>query len=341
MRNHLVSIIIVNWNGLPDLKECLESLKNIIYKNIEIIISDNGSRDGSVEYIKNLQQKQKRVILIENGKNLGFAQGNNVAIPKAKGDLILFLNNDTIVDKNFLMPLISQLTLSKAVAGVQPKILCYPRTTIIDSIGSYFLHTGFLYHYGHNKPDQEKYHRRSEIFSMKGACMLFKKSVLDTVGVFDSKYFAYFEETDLCHRAWLAGYKIIYVPNSIVYHKGGQTAKHLPSAFVEYHSNKNRLYTYLKNFEFTYLIKVIPLHMLFLEISACVYLFLLRFSLFIAIQKAILWNASNIQMLRADRKAMQKIRKITDNEYLPRLTKKVRFNYYYHLLATALAGYKD
>jgi GT2 family glycosyltransferase len=260
---------------------------------------------------------------------------------KAKGELILFLNNDTIVDKNFLIPLIDKLISDKSIAAVQPKILCYPQIEIIDSVGSYFLNTGFLYHYGHNKYDQKKYNVQSEIFSMKGACMLFKKSVLNEIGMFDNKYFAYFEETDLCHRAWLAGYKIMYVPASKIYHKGGQTAKFLPDALLEYHANKNRLYTYMKNFEFSYLIKIIPLHIFFLELSACVYLILLKFSLFLTIQRAIWWNIKNIHTLRIDRREIQKIKKTSNSIFLPHLTKKVGLTYYYHLLATALAGYKD
>jgi GT2 family glycosyltransferase len=341
MKKNFVSIIIVNWNGLEHLKDCIESLEKITYKNIEIVVSDNGSKDGSVEYIKTLQKKKKNIFLIESENNLGFAEGNNAGVAKANGDLILFLNNDAIVEKHFLEPLIKKINSDKNIAAVQPKILCYPQKEIIDSVGSYFLNTGFLYHYGHNKKDQEKYNHEDEIFSMKGACMLFRKEVLDIIGVFNRSYFAYFEETDLCHRTWLAGYKILYIPTSEIYHKGGQTAKRLSSAFLEYHSNKNRLYTYLKNFEVSYLVKIIPLHILFLEIAAIVYIVLLKFSLALTIQKAIWWNIYNWRTLISDRKELKKIKKVSNNFFLPKLTKKVRLSYYYHLLTTALADYED
>lgn len=342
MNKPLVSIIIVNWNGLSQMRECLESLSEISYKNYEVIISDNGSTDGSLQYLAKIKNKFPKLIIVKNSKNLGYAEGNNVCYEKANGELILLLNNDTIVTPGFLNPLVNTLLSNKKIGGVQPKIFSYPKKEIIDSVGSYFINSGFLYHGGHNKEDKGMHSVNSEIFTMKGACMLLKREVLEKVGgIFDSDYFAYFEETDLCHRIWIAGYRVIYVSKSEIYHKGGETAKKLNSAFVLYNSYKNRYYTYLKNFEFITLVKIFPLHFIYCEISMIAYLLTFNFSSAIATQKALLWNIQNFKKISNERKKIKQMRKVSDSSYLPKVTRSVRPSYYYHLFVTALAGYKD
>lgn len=337
----MISIIIVNWNNLDNLTECLASLRNISFKDVEIVIVDNGSTDGSVDYVKKQKSFFKKLVLVENSQNLGFAEGNNIGYQHTTGDMILFLNNDTTVEKNFLEPLVQKIVNDPMVGGVQPKILNFFQKEIIDSVGSYLLPTGFLYHFGHNKADQKKYNLESEIFSIKGACMLFTRNVLEKTDLFDKDYFAYFEETDLCQRIWLAGYKIVYVPESKIYHKGGETAKKLDSSFTQFHSFKNRIFTFLKNFEPASLLKIVIPHLIFCELISFIYLLTLQFSLALAIQKAIWWNISHFKKVLLERKKIAQIRKISDNDYLPRILGKVRIGYYYHLFATSLAGYKD
>lgn len=337
----LVSVIIVNWNGSIQIKECLESLLKISYNNYEIIVSDNGSTDGSLEYFIKVKNKFPKLIVVRNGKNLGYAEGNNVGYKEATGDLILFLNNDVVADKNFLEPLVTALMSSEKIGAVQPKILMLPKRDTIDSVGSYFLTSGFLYHFGHNKEDQKKYQHQAEIFTMKGACMLFRKSVLGKIGVFDKDYFAYYEETDLCQRTWIAGYKIFYIPASKIYHKGGQTSSKLPTDFVQFHSYKNRIFTHCKNLEFGTLIKILPLHLILCVLVSIMYCITGKFSLAYSIQKSIFWNLSHVKIIFQRRKEIKNIRNIRDTQYLPNLTKKVRINYYYHLFTTELAGYND
>ena len=337
----MVSIIIINWNNLPDLKECLNSIRKISDEDYEIVIVDNGSTDGSISYLKKQKANFANFKLIQNETNLGFAEGNNIGFKKATGDLILFLNNDTIVDKNFLTPLISILKSAPEIGAVQPKILNYPKKEIIDSVGSYLLPTGFLYHLGHNRQDTGRFNEASEIFSMKGACMLFKREVIAKTGLFDKSYFAYFEETDLCHRVWLSGYKILFLPSSSIYHKGGQTAKNIQASFIQFHSYKNRIFTYLKNLEPGNAFKILLLHLLFCEIITLVYFFTLQFAMAYAIQKAIFWNLRNWKKIAGERRKIAKLRKVSDEEILPKISRTVKFSYYYHLFATSLAGYEE
>lgn len=341
MSQNKVSIIILNYNQPQLTIDCLKSLSKLEYKNYEVILVDNGSTDNSVEKIKKHGVAVKNFKLVEKKENLGFAEGNNVGFEHTTGKYILFLNNDTLVEKNFLRPLVEKLELDSRLGAVQPKILQYPQKEIIDSVGSYLIATGFLCHFGHNKKDQPKYNKESQIFSMKGACMLFKKEVLDKVGVFDKDYFAYFEETDLCLRTLTTGYKIKYIPESNIFHRGGETSKKMDTAFVNFHSYKNRVYTYLANFQILTILKILPLHILMCEIVSIMYLITLNIPMFLAVQKAMIWNLFNLPKLVKKRAAIKKIRAVRDRQYLPEVMKKVRLSYYYHLFTTSLRGYRD
>lgn len=338
----LVSVIIVNWNGKHFLKECLTSLYNQNYKNIEVIFVDNNSKDGSVEYVRESFPKTKIII---NKENLGFAEGNNVGYKHATGDYILFLNNDTKVTKNFILELVKVLKGDKKIGGAQSKILLMDDPTKLDSVGAFLTNTGFLYHYGIAKKDSPKYNEQIDIYSAKGACMIFKREVLEKIKVdgeiLDSRYFAYFEETDMCHRIWLSGYRIVFAPKSVIYHKMGGTSAKLNNAFVQYHSFKNRINSYTKNLGAVELLKILPIHILLCEFFSLFSLLRLRFQLFLLIQKAILWNIKEFIQTFSKRKYIQtKIRKRTDNSFFSIITSKVKINYYIYLLS-GLSEYED
>src|SRR3989344_3605371 len=207
MKKDLVSVIIINWNGLEHLQKCLPSLYGQNYKKIEVIVVDNGSIDDSVSW---LNKKYPKVKIVKNKENKGFAEANNQGYEITTGEYILFLNNYTKVTKTFLTELLKVLKSNDLIGGVQSKLLLMDSPTRLDSVGSYLTNTGFLYHLGVYAEDSKKYSKQLEVYSAKGACMLLKREVLKKVEVegeiFDSRYFAYFEETDMCHRVWLAGY---------------------------------------------------------------------------------------------------------------------------------------
>lgn len=337
----LVSIIIVNWNGKNLLKECLTSLSKQEYHPIEIIVVDNGSTDGTVNYLKKYFSKVK---IISLNKNFGFAGGNNEGYKYTKGEYVLFLNNDTKVEKNFLVELINIMESNKKIGGVQSKIMLMDEPGLIDSAGAYITPTGFLYHVGIQKKDSPKYNNVTPIFSAKGACMLFSKKVLENVLVndelFDSRYFAYFEETDLCHRVWIAGYVIYYVPSSIVYHKMGATSSKLAYLFIQYHSFKNRINSFIKNFGALNLVKILPLHIAISESYAVFSLLKGNISMSIAVQKAIWWNIIHLRETLILRKTIQeKIRKVPDDAFADKIFKYPQFAYYLHI--ADLSKYED
>lgn len=339
--NPFVSIIIVNWNGKENLRECLESLSKIDYSNYEVILVDNGSIDESVFLVRSQFPK---VTIVESGKNLGFAGGNNLGYQKSKGEYVLFLNNDTLVTRNFLGNLVDFIKERKDLAIIQPKILFHrPGTALhhkINSIGSFLLRSGFLYHLDYGKKDTKR-ELPYEIFSAYGACFLARRSVIKKVGLFDPDYFAYFEETDLCHRVWLAGYKIMILPNVIIYHKGAKTAEKLPTAFIQYHSFKNRIASFFKNLDAGNLIKIFIPHLVLCETVSIVYLLIGKADYFVAIQRAIFWNVLSIEKMVKERKKVQnKIRKVQDENFIPKLTKQVGMNYYYCLSSGRLENYR-
>jgi len=232
-----VSIIIVNYNGKNHLEDCLASLEKIDYKNYEIILVDNNSTDNSVEYVKN---KYPSITIIKLNRNYGFAEPNNIGAKNAKGDYLLFLNNDTTVNPNFISAMVNVLEQDPKIAICQ-SLLLKPNGQV-DSSGDFIDTLGRAY------SSKERVSEVKKILSARGASMMVRKESFWDLDGFDKKFFASYEDVDLGWRAWLWGYKIVLVPNSVVYHKGGQTVeKILPE--IRFHGVKNSLVIRLTNFE--------------------------------------------------------------------------------------------
>jgi len=246
MDNPLVSVIIVNYNGKRHLEKCLESLMNVDYEKCEVILVDNNSTDNSVEFVKNVYPS---VIIIKLDNNYGFAEPNNIGAKNAKGELLLFLNNDTVVNPNFIREMISVLNQDSKIAICQ-SLLLKPNGEV-ESSGDFIDILGRAY------MSKEKETKVKEILSARGASMMVRKKMFWELGGFDKNFFASFEDIDLSWRAWIWGYKIVLVPNSIVYHTGGQTVQ-LLTPEIKFHGVKNNLVLCLTNFE-TPLNKIIKL----------------------------------------------------------------------------------
>lgn len=339
-RQPLVSIIIVNWNGKHLLRECLDAVFGLTYNKFEVVFVDNASEDGSVEFIKTNFPKVKIYV---NEKNLGVGGGFEVGLQKVRGEAVLLLNTDAIVSKKLLNSLITVLYSDFAIGAVQPKLVLYPGKKLIDSIGCFFLPNGDLYHIGREKDHSLPiYNKQMEIFSTKGACMIIKTKILKKVGLFDKDFFAYFEDTDLCMRILIAGYKILYDPSETVYHRGGATSKNIMHANILFHSYKNRIYAYLKNFSFLYILRVLPLMIFMYQIAFLGYIITGRFQYALALQKGILWNIVHMdQILKKRRFIQERIRKVSDDEYMPQLTKNVSPMYYWYQFFGGIEKYKD
>jgi GT2 family glycosyltransferase len=193
----------------------------------------------------------------------------------------------------------------------------------LDNAGSFFTKIGFLEHWGFNKKDSGEFGKEKEIFSAKGACMMVRKDVLDRIGSFDEDYFAYFEESDLCWRVWIAGYKVLYFPKTNIRHKVGYTTKRQNVTYLNYLYYRNRISSIIKNLEFKNLIIVLPVHIFLSFGIAC--LFLMRGSLdsFMLIIRALIWNFMNIGVLLDKRKFVQGLRVVRDQEFFTKVERKV------------------
>lgn len=256
-----VSIILVNYNGRVWLPGCLESLRQQQWPDYEIILVDNASTDDSRQFVR---AEYPEVKLILSDTNRGFAGGNNLGLQQASGEYILLLNTDTIVTVDFLPKLLEAFTVIPHLGCVQPKLLFMHEPHKLDSCGSYFTATGFLQHIGNQQPaNTPEFNQPLPVFSVKGACMMFRRDILEkTGGLFDEDYWCYFEETDFCWRVWLAGYECWYYPKAVIQHAmGGSSGYFIANDFVQYHSLKNRLVTYLKNLSPRKLLIVLPFHL--------------------------------------------------------------------------------
>ncbi|MDD4331282.1 MAG: glycosyltransferase family 2 protein [Methanosarcinaceae archaeon] len=240
-----VSIIILNWNGKEDTLNCLASLMRISYPNYSLILVDNGSTDGSAELFKNRYPGLK---LLENGKNLGFSEGNNVGISKAleeNPDYILLLNNDTLVAPNFLEELVALAEKAPEYGIVGPVVLHSEKPDKIQSAGlKVSLSTGEYKFINSNKRLGESFQKAYEVDYVVGCALLAKSHLFEEVGFLNKAYFAYWEEADWCFRARNRGYKVLCVPASKIWHKGGATSKKR-SGFTEFHLGRN-MFWFLK-----------------------------------------------------------------------------------------------
>ena len=219
----IVSIIIPHWNGIDVLSECIDSLKGSTFDSFEIIVSDNASSDGSQAWIV---ENHPDVILLENDNNYGYAGGCNRGVNVAKGEFILFLNNDTIQNPNWLDPLIDRMKGDESIAAIQPKILNYYNRKIFDYAGGSGGHLDlFCFPFARGRvflnqeEDLGQYDNAKRCFWASGTAMIVRKDLFKAAGKFDETFFAHMEEIDLCWRFHAMGYEVWAEPRSVVYHK--------------------------------------------------------------------------------------------------------------------------
>jgi len=245
-----VSIILVNYNAKLHLQECLLSLeKNAQDTDYEVIVVDNNSSDGSQELIEKSYPQAK---LIRNRENIGFARANNQGLRESKGEFVLFLNPDTVIHPKALERLLEEMKGDRLVGAVGPALLS-DRNVYQISFGGrvnflqellrkYLLNSYLKFKLKIRQPKQE-------VRWLSGACLLIRKDILEDSGLFDESYFLYFEDIDLCFRIKEKGFKLIYLPQARVFHRGG--ASTLPKKlFSRYEYRRSQLYFYRKHNSF-------------------------------------------------------------------------------------------
>lgn len=335
----LITIIIVNWNGKKWLKQCLDSLLQQTYPAVEIIVVDNASTDGSREFIS---KHYKTVKLIRNATNSGFAGGNNTGWQHATGKYVLLLNNDTYIEPDFLRKFLPVFDKIPNLGSAQCKLVLMDQPEYLDVAGSYWTNSTFLYHYGYGKKENSaKYNKPLPFFSNKGAAMLLSRDIIEAVGLFDEDFWCYYEETDLCHRLWIAGYECWYYPSAKVYHATGGTSTTFDNSYIQFHNFKNKLLSFLKNFEARSLLTILPVYLTINIVLSFVWLLQGKPKHFFALYKGLWWNAKNLSNTLRKRRTIQMLRKVSDREIM-RLTKRnPRLSYYYRLFNNTLKSYED
>ena len=250
--NPLVSVIILNYNAGELLLNCIESIKKSAYKNLEIIVVDNISTDKSQKICK---EKHPDIKLIQNNKNFGYCEGNNIGIREAKGDYIVILNPDTIVEPNCIDELIS--AYNKFGEGLyQPKHLSLNEKTIYMSAGNMLNIFGFGYAREKGNKDQNQLNEIEEIGYASGTCLFTSSNVLKKVGLFDPFIFLYHDDLDLGWRASQLGIKSYYVPTSLIYHAESYSLKWNAEKF--YWLERNRKYCILTHYSKQTYSKIFP-----------------------------------------------------------------------------------
>lgn len=234
-----VSIVSINYDQPEVTCEMLASLEKVSYPNFETIIIDNGSPTTTPELI---QRNYPNTKLIISKKNLGFAGGNNLGLQEATGDYLLLLNNDTEVPPDFLDSMVDLMEKDPSIGIVSPKIYYYHEENTLQYAGTSPINpiTSRGRHYGNKEKDTGQFNTVTETYYPHGACMLFRRSILEELGLLYEGYFLYYEEYDFSERVRNQGYKIYFQPNSYILHKESiATGKNSP--LKTHYMNRNRL----------------------------------------------------------------------------------------------------
>jgi len=247
-----VSIIIVNWNGLEHLETCLDSLHGQTFKDFEVVLVDNGSQDGSVNF---LRKRYPWVRLVELMENSGFASGNNIGLQDASGDYIVTLNNDTRVEPDWLAKLVAVADDHPTAGMVGCRIVSFDNPGMLDSLGMKICRDG-MSRGAYRMLDWSTLSMPPEEILFPSACAaLYKRAMIDEVGFFDDDFFAYCEDTDLGLRGRIAGWGAILATQAVVYHKYSATGGGF-SPFKLYLVERNHYWVVLKNFPLLLLMMV-------------------------------------------------------------------------------------
>jgi len=256
-----IAIIVLNWNGKQFLRECLDSLINQTYIDRAIYLVDNGSKDGSVEWVA---ENYPEVNLIPLPQNLGFAGGMNEGIKRTTEEFVALVNNDTKALVNWLEELYNGMLSDPQIGICASKMLFYYSPDIINAVGDGYWCDGVSYNRGYKEKDLGQYDKSEYVFGACAGAALYRRSMLEKIGLFDEDYFESYEDADISFRAQLMGYKCLYVNLAIIYHLVGATVGGFPQEHFR-NSIRNRYFTLIKNMPVALLVRYLP-HLFFGEI---------------------------------------------------------------------------
>ena len=235
------TIIIPNYNGLKFMDECIRSLNAQTYPNFRTLVVDNGSTDGSVEWLK-----EHQIDTIFLPENTGFSGAVNVGIKAADTPYVLLLNNDVRVDEYFVAEMVRAIGQSERIFSVSSRMIQMYHPDRLDDAGDMYSLLGWAYQRGVGR-DLTHYRRSSRVFSACAGAAIYRREVFEEIGYFDEMHFAYLEDIDVGYRAKIYGYKNVYCPSALVYHVGSGTSGSKYNAFKVKLSARNNIYVNYKN----------------------------------------------------------------------------------------------
>ena len=303
-----VAVVILNWNGKKFFEKFLPSLLENSSNKADIIVADNASSDGSADYLKS---NFPAVRIIQHDKNFGFAKGYNLALAQVEADYYILLNSDIEVTPNWIQPVIDLMESDASIAACQPKIRSYDEPQKFEYAGAA---GGFIDKYGYPfcrgrmflsiEEDDGQYDDTIEIFWATGACMFVRASLFHKFGGLDEDFFAHMEEIDFCWRLKNEGYKIMYCPQSVVYHIGGGTLPKISwrKTYLNFRNNCILLY---KNLPDNLLLEVFAKRLVLDGIAAMKFLITAGFKDFFAVSKAHFSFYSSLSKTRQKRKKIE------------------------------------
>jgi GT2 family glycosyltransferase len=252
-----VAIVVLNWNGIADTINCLDSLFEQSYEDFSIIVVDNGSVDNSLSQLRSIEEKHAgKLTVIANEKNKGFAGGVNTGISyalKNNFDAVALFNNDAVADKQWLGSLVEPLEANEHI-GIATGLLLHEDGKTIDSTGDYYSIWGMPFPRARGLQTIEA-PESGYVFGASGGASLYRIGLFKDIGLFDDNFFAYYEDVDVSFRAQLAGYKVAYTDKAKAFHKQGATSSKIPG-FAVYQTFKNIPLLYAKNVPLSLLLPI-------------------------------------------------------------------------------------
>lgn len=304
-----INIIIPNWNGKHLLGECLGSIQKQTYHDFTVTIVDNGSNDGSVDFIR---KHFPEVCCISLPINSGFSCAVNIGIKNNTSPYILLLNNDIELAPDCLQQLTINVQKRQAFDFFSPKMINYHSRDLIDGAGDGVLRGGVGYRYGTMEKDGGIYDQDGEVFGACGGAALYKKSFFETVGLFDEDFFAYLEDVDINLRARRLGLRCYYIPSAIVYHIGSATTGSKINEMTVKLSTKNNINIIVKNYPAALFFKFLPVIIIYQFFWL---LFILKKRKFLAYIKGLINGIAQIKKMSMKKAEISRNQQITNSEF--------------------------
>ena len=312
----LIAVIIVNWNGKKFIEECLNGLDKQTCSNFSIILVDNGSEDGSLELV---QENCPQVQIIGLTKNLGFAAANNIAIKSTHTEYVALLNPDTVPEPGWLENLLKALEKYPEAGMAASKMLLYDHPDMIDRAGDVYTTAGTALLCGRGQ-SADRYVSQKPVFGACAGAALYRRRMLDDIGLFDEDFFLLYEDVDLSFRAQLRGYRCLYVPDAVVYHKASSSIGDDTPVSV-YYSHRNLEWVYIQNMPASLIKKSLISHIVY-DVAA--------FFFFVGKGRGSDFIKAKWHALKGLKRALQKRRRIQSgkrvaDDYIWNLFEKERF----------------